>query len=44
MRGRMDVVDKAIRKRQTIINITVSGITPDNDANWYAKKKTEIEK
>jgi len=38
MRGRLDVVDKAIHKRRTIINITVSGIMPDNDA----KKRIEI--
>lgn len=44
MRGRLDVVDKAIRKRGTIINITVPGIMADNDANRYARKKAEIEK
>ena len=44
MRGRIDVVDKAIRKRQTIINITASGIMSDNDANRYAKRETEIGK
>jgi len=44
MRGRIDVVDKAIRKRRMIVNITVSGIMSDNDANRYAKRETEIEK
>lgn len=28
MRGRLDVVDKAIRKRRTIVNVTVPGIMP----------------
>jgi len=44
IRGRIDVVDKAIRKRQTIINITASSITSDNDVNRYAKTEAEIEK
>lgn len=42
MRGRLDVVDKAIRKCRTSINITVSGIMPYNDAN--REKKTGLEK
>lgn len=40
MRGRLDIADKAIHKRRTVINITVSDIMLVNHANRYAKKET----
>lgn len=42
MRGRLNVIDEAIRE-PLVINVTVSEIMLDNDANCHLRKKTEID-